>query len=158
MEPYSLGLVKRQAYARKRQVTGGIVAVLEGRLEERGLRLIQPVSRVLQAGSIHELIGTDEPGAGPGATVDRIAYLGFFEVKGGGVVVVGDSVSVGGKYVGKVVGFDETHMPNHQNVVISMVQRASGADLGVRLGSRVVMATENVGTGEGSSFGAETKE
>jgi 1-deoxy-D-xylulose-5-phosphate synthase len=35
---------------------------------------------------IHEIIPTDEAGAAPGATVDRVAYLAFVEITRGGVV------------------------------------------------------------------------
>ena len=65
--------------------------------------------------------------------VQRIAYLGFFAVEREGVIVVGDEVSLDGKKIGRLAGFDETHMPNHLNVVICSETRATGQELGACL-------------------------
>ena len=32
--------------------------------------------------------------------------------------MVGDKVSVDGRHLGALAGFDETHMPNHMNIVV----------------------------------------
>lgn len=105
-------------YYAKRLVAGPLVVVLDGAFDGRGLELIKPSSRALRSGEIHELIITDEE-VKPGEKVDRIAYLGFFEVRQGGVIVTGDPVKVGGHVVGRIAGYDETHMPNHLNIVIT---------------------------------------
>ena len=60
---------------------------------------------------------TDEEVA-PGGVANRVSAIAFFEVKCGGVVVVGDEVSIGGKVLGELAGFDMTHMPNHMNVLV----------------------------------------
>lgn len=118
-------------YFAKRPITGRLVVVLDGVFNGRGLQLIKPSSRALLAGEIHELIITDED-AKPGGRVDRIAYLGFFEVEKGGVIVAGDPVKVGNKVVGRIAGYDETHMPNHLNIVLTG-ERVSGRERGVAL-------------------------
>jgi len=137
-DPYSSGKVTTSLYAQKRDVSGSLVVVLDGRLDDRNLLLIAPMSRCLCRGQVHELILTDEPGAKPGGRVDRIAYLGFFAVEREGVIVVGDEFLLDGKKIGILAGFDETHMPNHLNILIQSPTRPTGKELGCRLDSVVV--------------------
>ena len=111
--------------------------VLRPSLENRGLRLIVNASRAIRRFDVHELIITDEDGAAPGSEVNRIAYIGFVEFACGGVMVAGDRVMVNGEVIGEIAGFDETHMPNHQNIVIKGSSRISGFNRGLRLGDRV---------------------
>jgi hypothetical protein len=136
-DPYARKLVNRSFYAAKEDVNGRVVVVLKGLLENRSLNLITPISRTFPAGTIIELIGTDEVAAAPGETVQRIAYLAFVELLDPAVLVAGDPVSINGKNVGSVVGFDDTHMPNHQNTILRMEKRVSGADLGLHPGDHV---------------------
>jgi len=116
-------------YAANRPVTGAIVTVLDSSHESRGLKLIPTYSRALQKNSIHELIATDETGEKPGGTVNRIAYLAFFEVSRGGCVVVGETLWLGKRAIGTVVGFDETHEPNHINIIVGVARRQTGRQL-----------------------------
>nr|WP_235910762.1 hypothetical protein [Heliobacterium chlorum] len=132
-------MLRVHPYAKKKDVVGELVAILEGKLENRGLQLIKPISRALAEDEIHEIIMTDEVEAGPGKKVDRIAYLAFFEVKGGGVIVTGDPVFLKGKLLGHIAGFDETHMPNHINIVIKSEDRLSGVSLGAEIGQQLLI-------------------
>lgn len=129
-DPYAQKLVNRTFYAAKSDIRGRIAVVLRGLLENRNLNLITPISRAFPVGTIIELIGTDEENAGPGGTVQRIAYIGFVELLDGGVLLTGDPVSIKGVRVGTIAGFDDTHMPNHQNTILRMEKRIAGADLG----------------------------
>jgi hypothetical protein len=61
---------------------------------------------------------TDEVTARPGGKADRVSAIAFFEISNGGLVVVDDKVSIGGRDIGKVAGYDMTHMPNHMNLVV----------------------------------------
>jgi hypothetical protein len=61
---------------------------------------------------------TDEQEAVPGGGADRVSAVAFFEVKEGGLAVVGDHLSVSGKVLGEVAGYDLTHMPNHMNILL----------------------------------------
>jgi hypothetical protein len=54
--------------------------------------------------------------------------LGFAEISTGGIIVVGDIMRLGSKKIGIVCGFDETHAPNHINVVIRTENRKTGAE------------------------------
>ena len=137
IDPYQAGMFKNNPYARKRDILGELVVILDGRLEERNLHLIAPISRALMQGEIHELIITDEENAGPNKKANRIAYLGFFEISQGGVMVSGDNLFVADNKVGTIAGFDITHMPNHLNIVIYSENRVSGFDQGLTLGTKV---------------------
>lgn len=131
-------------YAANRTVTGAVVTVLDSTHEARGLKLISTYSRALQKNSIHELIATDEAKKKPGETADRIAYLAFFEVARGGCVLVGETLLVDGKAVGEVVGFDETHEPNHINIVIGVKQRKTGRQLRICVASKITFVREKL--------------
>ncbi|MDR0469606.1 MAG: hypothetical protein LBH09_06490 [Peptococcaceae bacterium] len=136
-DPYASGMFKESPYFAKSDIEGKLVTVLQGTYEDRGLELIKPVSRCVKRYDIHELIMSDEEGAAPGARVDRIAYLGFVEILQGGVIIEGDGVFRNGECIGFVAGFDETHMPNHQNIVIRCEERVTGAGSGCALGDEI---------------------
>lgn len=137
-DPYAKGF-KFNPYLKKRDITGELVVVLQGTLDSRGLELIIPNSRALLQGEIHELILTDEMDAGPGKNVNRIGYIGFFEVSRGGVMVVGDEFYIEDRLLGIVAGFDETHLPNHLNLVIKAPQRNTGSELALEPGMQVTV-------------------
>jgi len=127
-------------YAANRPANGAVVTVLDSSHEARGLKLISTYSRALQKYSIHELIATDETGAKPGGTVDRIAYLAFFEVSRGGCIIVGETLWLGQRAIGTVVGFDETHEPNHINIVVGVERRQTGRQLKFSVGKKIRFA------------------
>ena len=127
-------------YFEKSDVKGTLVAVLRGTLEDRGLTLIKPISRCVLKHEIHELILSDQEGIGPGSTVNKIAYLGFVEIEQGGVLISGDSLLWKGQIIGTIAGFDETHMPNHQNIVISCNKRITGELLGCLPGDSITFS------------------
>ena len=116
--PYDPKLITPAVYGDKRPVLGEIIALLHITFQDRGLKLIQARSRALLKNEIHELMITDEEGAAPASGVDRVSAIAFFEVKGGGIAVVGDEVTIGGRVLGVLAGFDMTHMPNHMNVLV----------------------------------------
>lgn len=116
--PYDPRLITPKVYGDRRPVTGEVVALLHITFEKRGLKLIEARSRALLLNEIHELMITDERGAAPGGGADRVSAIAFFEIKRGGVAVVGEEVSIGGRVLGELAGFDVTHMPNHMNVLV----------------------------------------
>ena len=129
--------VTLSTYAANRPVKGSIVTVLDSSHEQRGLKLISTYSRALPKNCIHELIATDETGKKPGDTVERIAYLAFFEVSRGGCIIVGETLVADGKPVGQIIGFDETHEPNHINIIIGVKKRRTGPQLKLKVGSKI---------------------
>ena len=137
IDPYVANRVQENFYVRKTPIGGRLVVVLKGHVPDRGLELIPQRSRAALTGEVHELIITAEPDAAPGGIVNRIAYLGFFEVKTGGVLLVGDELRIGGHLIGHLAGYDYAHMPNHMNIVISAAAALSGDELNLELDSSV---------------------
>jgi hypothetical protein len=138
-DPYIQKMTNRSFFAAKSDMRGRVAVVLRGTLENRSLSLITPISRAFPAGSIIELIGTDEVTAAPGGTVEKIAYIAFVELIDGGVLLAGDAVFINGSQVGTIVGFDDTHMPNHQNTILRVEKRIPGDALGLRPGDPVAI-------------------
>lgn len=132
IDPYTAGMVSKDPFFKKQPVEGVVVAVLSNKFENRGVTLIPQLSRAVLRNEIHELMLTDEP-AGPNDTVDRIFYLGFFEVSCPGVIVRGDTLLIAGRVVGKVIGFNDDHMPNHLNIIIHGKTPKTGKELGIDL-------------------------
>jgi len=138
IDPYKAGMFKKNPYAKKADVVGELVVVLRGCLEQRGLKLIKPISRCVKKYDVHELIFTVEK-AEPGDTVNKIAYLGFFEVQSGGVIVVGDKVYLNSEPIGEICGFDYTHMPNHLNIVVYNPENKDGLTRGYELNNKIII-------------------
>jgi hypothetical protein len=138
-DPYKQKMTNRSFFAGKSAMRGRVSVVLRGTLENRSLLLITPISRAFPAGSIIELIGTDETTAAPGGPVEKIAYIAFVELIDGGVLLAGDPVHINGTLVGTIVGFDDTHVPNHQNTVLRVEKRIPGDELGIRPGDPVAI-------------------
>ena len=151
VDPYEAGKIPAGFWDRvkKKPVTGEIVVVLGLKLKSRELDLIKQPTRVINRDEVHELIATDEDAA-PGRAVNNILYLGFFEVAAGGVIVVGDDLSLNQKHIGKLAGFNEIHAPNHINIVFKADQEFAERmkmrngdgivlDLPMRLGDKVTI-------------------
>jgi hypothetical protein len=139
VDPYKKKLVNRSFYSSKTDIKGRFVVVLEGLLNNRGLNLIHPISRAFPKGTIIELIGTDEIDAAPGTIVNNICYIGFVELVEGGVILTGDKVYCGDMLIGNIAGYDDTHMPNHQNTIIFMENRRSGRELGLKINDELII-------------------
>ncbi len=139
MDPYANGLINKNPFGAKRIIQSSVVAILQLELKERGLKLIQPRSRVLKKNEIHELIVTDEKGAKPGETVNNVDYIAFIEILKGGVMVVGDKVYWNNNLLGIVAGFDNTHMPNHQNIILYSPKISTGKKLNIELEDRILI-------------------
>jgi hypothetical protein len=146
-----LGHVNLNVYGANRGIYGEVVTVLDLELDTRGLRLIPTYSRVLVAHSIHELVVTDEIGKKPGDTVDRVAFLAFFEVLRSGCIIVGETLKAGENAIGTILGFDETHQPNHMNIVIGVHQRRTGKQLRFELGTPISLEARGSGPGSASA-------
>ena len=115
--PYDFRRVTPSVYGDKRPVEGETLALLHIVFEDRGLKLIETKSRTVKHEEIHELMITDEK-AEPGGGANRVRAIGFFEITKSGLIVAGDDVWIEDRLLGKLAGFDVTHMPNHINVVV----------------------------------------
>lgn len=137
VDPYQAGFFNENPYAAKRTIQGKLAVILRGKLEKRGLDLIPTISRAVLRNEVHELIVTDQDNVGPGSSVDKIAYIGFVEIIVGGVMTVGDTLTCQDKVLGRVIGFDETHLPNHLNIVLASDSRSDGVEQGLQLESDI---------------------
>ncbi|MHC0432820.1 1-deoxy-D-xylulose-5-phosphate synthase [Streptomyces sp. O3] len=122
---------------RKKSVDGTVVKVLKHRRDDRGMVLEPHTSRCVREGEVHELVTTDQADTEPGGTVDRVGFLGFVEIAGGGVLDRGDEVWVGGERVGTVLGWDACHFPNHYNVLIACDPPRTGPEIGLEPGAGI---------------------
>lgn len=129
-------------YAGKRPVEAQVVCVLHARSEQRGMQLEHHPSRAVPAGEIHELAVTDDPAAGPGSRVERVAYVGFVEIVRGGVILAGDRVTLDDRELGRVAGFDCTHFPNHMNILVYSPEWQTGRESGANVESFVVFCAD----------------
>jgi hypothetical protein len=141
-EPYEAGMIKKDIFIEKRDITGRMVALIDLTLDSRGLELIVPRSRVVLANEIHELLLTDEQDAGPSRIVNHVFVIGFFEIETGGVMVVGDKVKIGNELIGEIAGFDATHMPNHMNVVMKASKYIKSK---AKMGDKVLISETHMG-------------
>ena len=105
--------------ADKRPVEGVVVKLLHHKRTDRGMILTEFETRCVRVGEIHELVTTDQATAMCGDRVDRVGFLGFVEITRAGVIEIGDTVVHNGKSLGRVLGFDESHFPNHYNILIA---------------------------------------
>lgn len=138
-DPYKRKLINHDFYHSKVDITGRFVVVLDGKLDNRGLNLIQPISRAISQNTIIEIIGTNEQDAKPGNTVNNICYIGFIELMNSGVILTGDKIFWNDSEIGTIAGYDDTHMPNHQNTIVLMKNRISGKELGIKSGDKLII-------------------
>ncbi|OXM72315.1 MULTISPECIES: DUF6917 domain-containing protein [Amycolatopsis] len=116
----------------KRTVQGRLVKVLRHRRDERGMSLEPHTARCVREGEVHELVTTDHTETAPGSRIDRVGFLGFAELTCGGVIDRDDPVWIGERLVGRVLGFDSCHFPNHYNILIHVPSPLTGTELGLR--------------------------
>ena len=136
IDPYGAGVAIGRPRSIKTAVACTVCVVLDTQRTNRGLALIAPFTRCVREGEVIELIMTDDPDASPSSRVDRVFGLAFAVVAASGVVMVGDEVQVAeGAVLGKVVGFDVAHEPNHFNVVVGCANGQTGRGVGLELGS-----------------------
>ncbi|TDB90719.1 hypothetical protein E1264_04370 [Actinomadura sp. KC216] len=124
----------------KRTVRSEVVKVLKHRREDRGMVLEPFASRCVRQGEIHELVTTDQRTAGAGDLVDRVGFLGFTEITRAGVLDAGDTVLVDGRPIGRILGFDACHFPNHYNVLIAVDRLVTGPEIGLAPGTDVAFS------------------
>ncbi len=116
--PYDPKKITPDLYGDRRPVEGEIVAILHVSFKDRGLKLLDTKSRAVLKYEVHELMITDEKEAAPGGSVDRVSAVAFFEIEKGGLIVTGDEVTVDGRRIGNLVGYDINHMPNHMGILL----------------------------------------
>jgi Family of unknown function (DUF6917) len=122
-------------FSDKSEVAGRWLAIMDHVRNDRGLFLSSFRTRCVRSGEIHEFLLCPAD-AERAERIDSLSYLGFGEIDSAGVIEVGDSVYLGRMFVGHVLGFDDTHAPNHYNVVIRGPRSCTGQSLGLSVGDR----------------------
>lgn len=123
------------------QVEGRWVAILNHRRESRAMQVTEWQTRAIRRGDIHELMTTPHPSAG--GRVDLVYYLGFAEF-GAGIIAVGDGIwTEGGELLGVIIGFDETHAPNHLNIVLESNSCLPGQQRGLMPSERLFVRKQD---------------
>jgi hypothetical protein len=108
-----------------------MVCVLHHRRSDRDLTLAPWTTRAIAEGEVHELLMVDST-ADLTRPVDQVSYLGFGRFPAG-LLVVGDTLIREGRPLAKLVGFDDTHLPNHMNIVFQALSEGrTGQELGIR--------------------------
>jgi len=138
VDPYEAGMNNwgRPRIIRRLPVLGRVVAVLTSNRTARALQLIHPWTRCVRRHEVHEILLTDEQEPLPGGEVNRVAAIAFVEFTSSGLIVGGDDFIVAGKTIGSLLGFDETHCPNHMNIVLRGDRRETGESLGIQAGDK----------------------
>ncbi len=118
-------------FSEKRNLQGKWVAIMNFSKKDRGINLTAFHTRCLLKNEIHEFILCAED-TDPSKPIDKVFYLGFGEIAKGGVIEVGDTLYLKDKPFGTVLGFDETHFPNHYNILIKTQYLKTGLELEVK--------------------------
>lgn len=115
-------------FVARKELVGRWVAIMDHVRTNRNLTLQDYQTRCVLAGAVHEfLLSEHHDRLGP---INHVKYLGFGEFLNAGVIAIGDELWLSRDMcIGCVMGFDETHMPNHQNLVFRTATARTGADL-----------------------------
>jgi hypothetical protein len=141
-EPYESKMLLKSPTLLRKPLKARFIAVSDGKRENRKSRLIHPRTRCFSRNDVHELMTTDEEGLSPGKAFNRSATLGFIEFTESGVIVEGDAVIVGSQKIGQIIGFDETHFPNHMNILIAAPNRLSGKERKIHPEDKVIFEAD----------------
>lgn len=118
-------------FSEKINIRGKWVAVMDYVRHDRGIILTSFNTRCFKKHEIHEFI-VCSTNAIPNEPIDNVTYLGFGEITQGGVVEVGDIMYQEDRPIGTIFGFDETHMPNHYNIIIKTDNPLTGFAMGIK--------------------------
>lgn len=101
-------------YRERRPVKGEVVTVIDAAFNSSGIEFTESWSRAVPKGEIHEIMIWNPLED----SEEDAAAIAFIEIIQGGNIVNGDEVKVDGEEIGRLVGFDYNHMPNHMNIVV----------------------------------------
>jgi hypothetical protein len=118
---------RESLFSHKSIVRGVMVATLRHRRNDRGLKPAPWRTRCLLEGEIHEFI-LCPPSDDADPVFNEVSYLGFAKITHAGVVEIGDELRAGAEVIGTIRGFDDTHAPNHYNILVSSSDLRTGAE------------------------------
>ena len=56
-------------------------------------------------------------------------------------MVMGDEVYWKNNLLGTVAGFDDTHIPNHQNIILYSPKISTGKELNIRIEDQIIISS-----------------
>jgi hypothetical protein len=127
MEPYLDTNTKSIIF--KPPIASILCSVHGTRRNNRGMKPIVQRTRCVEQGSIHEIIIVEERVVKEKGLIEETAYIGFTQFLTGGLLECGDSVYLNNMLLGELAGFDDTHMPNHLNILVQRSNLVTGIDL-----------------------------
>lgn len=123
----------------KEELQAVVSAVMGHKRNDRKMVLAEWKTRCIKEGEIHEFLSSTDFGGDKTKTLNNFVYLGFFRFTKGGVIEIGDRLITGKNTVlGEIIGFDDTHLPNHINIVLSG-QDKTGEELGLKAGQQIII-------------------
>lgn len=120
------------------ELAGRLVCVMHHIRRDRGLTCASWRTRAVRAGEVHEFLVCRNEDVKRGGPLQDAWYIGFAALEAC-VLAVGDSVWFHGSLIGEIAGFDDTHLPNHMNVVLSSDSPRTGRELGALVGDALVI-------------------
>ncbi|MBF4622770.1 Gfo/Idh/MocA family oxidoreductase [Clavibacter sp. VKM Ac-2872] len=129
----------RLRMASKLDVETRVIRTLFHETDRRGMVLGQQGSACFSSGEIHELVVTTDCTDIAGGTVDHVGYLGFIEFRAGAMITRGDTFWYDGACLGEFAGVDESHMPNHLNIILRSERVITAEDVDLRPGDAIVI-------------------
>lgn len=116
-------------FPEKKPISGRWVAIFDRIRNDRNLIVNDFQSRCIPQGEVHEFLVCNTGFENRQSVINHVGYLGFGEILNSSVIAVGDEFWIGRDLIGTILGFDDTHMPNHQNIVIFSKEIRSGFQL-----------------------------
>lgn len=123
-----------EKYAKTMDVPIRILTVMGHKRTDRVFNLEEYNTRCVVKNEVHELMIVDDIKTKQGAY-----YIGFIEMLSSGVIYKGMNIEVENKFIGKVLGFDYRHMPNHLNIVLENDIKNTGIDIGLEIFNEGIM-------------------
>jgi len=129
----------------KKKNTEAIVSAVMGhKRNDRAMKMAKWKARCVKVGDIHEFLISIEYKENRKLILNNFVYLGFFEFKKGGVIEIGDRVTLAsGKVIAEIIGFDDEHLPNHMNIVAKSNENKTGEELGLNLMQKIIIVSKN---------------
>ena len=132
------------AIVNKLPLKGHFIKLLDEKIMSSGMTLISEMSRCVKKNDIHKIVTTNQKNLSAGNRVDNVGFLGFAEFSNPGVIEVGDVVNIKNLVIGKVIGFDNCHYPNHYNILIQTSDLLTSSEINLAVEHSISFEKESL--------------